>query len=107
MTDHKGKFKTIINNDDISDSILIASMGYEQAALKLSSLINIGEHIVLRWESCRILAMVKATDAVVECIWDGLKQPSTILPFLELHLLIYGSMRDEPALVELQAKIEG
>jgi hypothetical protein len=42
-----------------------------------------------------------------ECIRDGLKEPSTILPFLQLHMPFYDTMRDEPAFLELQAEIEG
>ncbi|MEN8119287.1 MAG: STN and carboxypeptidase regulatory-like domain-containing protein [Bacteroidota bacterium] len=46
MTDHKGNFKMIVGKEDLSDSIIISSMGYEEKTIKVTPFVNKGEHVV-------------------------------------------------------------
>ena len=51
--------------------------------------------------TCQILGIAGAADAAVQCIRDGLTEPSRIMPFLEPYLPFYDGIRDEPGFVEL------
>ena len=59
-----------------------------------------------RNEACWMLAMVKETAAAVQCIRDGLREPSLVIPFIEPHLPFYDSIREAPEFVELLTEIE-
>jgi tetratricopeptide (TPR) repeat protein len=50
---------------------------------------------------CQVLGMAGAAEAAVECIREGLEEPSAVMPFFEPHLPFYDSVRDEPVFVEL------
>ena len=50
---------------------------------------------------CQTLAIGRAAEAAVQCIRDGLVEPSEIAPFIEPLLPYYDSIREEPAFVEL------
>jgi len=44
--------------------------------------------------------------ATIDCIRDGLEEPSAILPFLEPYLPFYDSLRDQPEFVEMLIEID-
>jgi hypothetical protein len=46
-----------------------------------------------------------AADAAVQCIRDGLEEPSYVMPFLEPQLPFYDPIRDEPVFVELTEEL--
>jgi TolB-like protein len=56
-------------------------------------------------ETCQVLGMAGAAQAVVDCLREALLNPSNVYPFLEPFLPYYDSIRDEPAFVELLAEI--
>ena len=66
---------------------------------------DLAELAKFRHISCRVLGMAGATAATVDCIRDGLKEPSYVMPFMEPYLPYYDSMRDEPKFVELLADL--
>lgn len=68
--------------------------------------IDWAERVAFRNEACRVLGMVAATQAAVQCIRDGLAEPSEVMPFLEPYLPFYASIRDEPAFVEMLEDID-
>ena len=59
-----------------------------------------------RHEACRILGMIEATHAAVECIEDGLKEASLMMPFMEPYLPYYDSLRGKPEFIEMLVEIE-
>lgn len=61
-----------------------------------------------RWNhnACRILAMVAATDAAVQCIEEGLKQATLIMPFWEPYLPFYDAIRDQPQFIAMLTRID-
>lgn len=50
--------------------------------------------------------MLGATDAAVECIRDGLVEPSYVTPFLEPYLPFYDPVRNESAFKDLLKEID-
>jgi len=56
--------------------------------------------------TCQLLGLAGAADATVQCLRDGLKEPSRVLPFLEPKLPYYDSIRDEPAFIALVEEME-
>ncbi|MDJ0812760.1 MAG: hypothetical protein QNJ23_03470 [Woeseiaceae bacterium] len=54
---------------------------------------------------CRTLGIGGAAQAAVDCIRDGLENPSSVFPFLETDLPFYDPIRDEPVFVELVAEL--
>jgi TolB-like protein/DNA-binding winged helix-turn-helix (wHTH) protein/lipoprotein NlpI len=60
-----------------------------------------------RHEACRVLGMIAATRAAVQCIRDGLGEASFIAPFFEPYLPFYDSLRDEPAFFQMLLDIDG
>ncbi len=57
--------------------------------------------------ACRILGMVTATSAAVNCIKERLQQASLVMAFWEPYLPFYDSIRDEPEFVEMLTDIDG
>jgi TolB-like protein len=55
--------------------------------------------------TCQILGVAGAADAAVQCIRDGLEEPSYVMPFLEPQLPFYDPIRDEPVFVELTEEL--
>lgn len=56
---------------------------------------------------CQMLGMSGSADEAVDCIREGLEQPSAIAPFIEPHMPFYDPIRDEPAFVELLEDLAG
>ncbi|MDX1555431.1 MAG: winged helix-turn-helix domain-containing protein [Xanthomonadales bacterium] len=54
--------------------------------------------------ACRVLGMAAATAAAVDCLRQGLVEPSYVIPFIEPDLPYYDSIRDEPSFSELTAQ---
>lgn len=54
---------------------------------------------------CQILGMAGAAQAAVECIREGLEEPSGIMPFLEPYMPAYDAVRDEPVFAELMEEL--
>ena len=50
---------------------------------------------------CRLFGMAGATEAAVDCIREGLAEPSGVAPFLEPYLPFYDGVRGEPVFAEL------
>lgn len=57
--------------------------------------------------ACRILGMVTATSAAVNCIKKGLQQASFVMAFWEPYLPFYDSIRDESEFVGMLTEIDG
>jgi TolB-like protein len=55
---------------------------------------------------CQLLAIAGAAEAAVECIREGLEEPSRVMPFLEPKLSFYDSIRDAPVFVELVEELD-
>ena len=55
--------------------------------------------------TCQILGVAGAADAAVQCIRDGLEEPSYVMPFLEPQLPFYDPIRNEPVFVELTEEL--
>ena len=51
--------------------------------------------------ACQILGLARAGEAAVQCIRDGLEEPSFIMPSLEPLWPTYDPIRDEPVFIEL------
>ena len=56
--------------------------------------------------TCQILGVAGAADAAVQCIRDGLEEPSYVMPFLEPRLPFYDPIRNEPVFVQLLEELE-
>jgi TolB-like protein len=56
--------------------------------------------------TCQILGIAGAAEEAVQCIRDGLEEPSRVAPFLEPKLAFYDPIRDEPVFVELVEELE-
>ena len=63
--------------------------------------------ILWRHVVCQVLGMAGAADAAVECIREGLEEPSEIAPFMDPYLPTYDAVRDDPAFVELVEELTG
>jgi TolB-like protein len=50
---------------------------------------------------CQLLGLAGAAEAAVECIREGLAEPSGIMPFFEPYVPLYDPVRDEPVFIEL------
>jgi tetratricopeptide (TPR) repeat protein len=56
----------------------------------------------LHWDlACQILGIGGAAEAAVQCLHQGLEQPSGIMPFIEPYAPFYDPIRDTPVFVEL------
>jgi len=55
---------------------------------------------------CRVLGMIGAVQATIDCIRDGLEEPSAILPFFEPYLPFYDSLRDQPEFMQMLIEID-
>ncbi|HMB60068.1 MAG TPA: hypothetical protein VKN35_09155, partial [Xanthomonadales bacterium] len=64
------------------------------------------ERITSRHHICRILGMIGATPAAVQCVRDGLEEPSYIDPLVEPYLPFYDSIREEPEFSEMLLDID-
>ena len=53
-----------------------------------------------------IYAIANAGEEAVQCIRDTMKGPSRVMPFMEIHLPLYDSMRDTPSFQQLVAEVE-
>ncbi len=69
--------------------------------------IDWAERAYLRHEACRILGMIVATHAAVNCIRDGLAEASYVMPFWEPYLPFYDSLRNEPEFTDMLVDIDG
>jgi hypothetical protein len=67
----------------------------------------IAEKIYQLHEMCRLLGMAGASTAAVDCIREGLSEPSLVMPFKEAYLPYYDSIRGEPEFVALLAELSG
>lgn len=56
--------------------------------------------------ACRVLGMIAETQAAVNCIREGLEEPSHVTPFLEPYLPFYDSIRDQPEFIAMVAEID-
>jgi tetratricopeptide (TPR) repeat protein len=63
--------------------------------------------ILWRDAVCQLLGMAGAAEAAVECIREGLAEPSGIMPFFEPYVALYDPIRDEPVFVELVEELTG
>ena len=63
--------------------------------------------ILWRDTLCQLLGMAGAAEAAVECIREGLAEPSGIMPFMEPYLPYYDPVRDDLAFVELVEELTG
>jgi TolB-like protein len=59
-----------------------------------------------RDQVCQALALGGAAAAAVDCIRDGIEEPSVIMPFFEPLLPYYDGIREEPVFVELVDELE-
>jgi TolB-like protein len=59
-----------------------------------------------RDDTCELLGLAGAAEAAVQCLRDGLEEPSQVLPFLEPKLPYYDPIRDEPVFIELVEELE-
>ena len=50
--------------------------------------------------------MAGAAEAAVECIRQGLEEPSSIMPFIEPYLPFHDPIREQPVFVELLKELE-
>lgn len=50
---------------------------------------------------CQLLGIAGAAEAAVECIREGLAEPSHIMPFFEPYVSVYDPVRDDPVFIEL------
>ena len=50
---------------------------------------------------CQLLGLAGAAQAAVECIREGLTEPSGIMPFFEPYVPLYDPVRDDPVFIEL------
>jgi len=57
-------------------------------------------------EACQILGLIAAAEAAVECLREGISEPSWVNPHREVYLPYYDSIRDEPAFFELLDEID-
>jgi len=93
-------------------ALLAGAQGRPEEAERLIKLwyrfdrIDWAERVSWRADACRILGMIAATDAAVECIRDGLAEPSYVMPFLEPYLPFYDPIRNEQAFRDLTAEID-
>ena len=55
--------------------------------------------------ACQILGMAGASEAAVQCIRDGLEEPSMIMPFVEPLLPFYDPIRETPEFVALEEEL--
>ena len=65
------------------------------------------ERILWREVVCQILGMAGAAEAAVDCIREGLEEPSSIAPFLDPYVPAYDAIRDEPVFIELVEELSG
>ena len=60
----------------------------------------------MNWEmACQNLGIAGAAEAAVDCIRQGLKQPSQVMHFIEPHLPFYDPIRNDPVFVELAEEL--
>ena len=64
------------------------------------------DRVLMRDLACQILGLAGAAEAAVQCIRDGLEEPSMIMPFLEPGLPFYDSIREEPVFIKLVEELE-
>jgi TolB-like protein/DNA-binding winged helix-turn-helix (wHTH) protein len=64
------------------------------------------ERVATRHDACRVLGMVAATQAAVQCIRDGLAEPSMVIPFVEPYLPFYDPVREDPEFIEMLDAID-
>ena len=55
--------------------------------------------------TCQILGMAGAAQAAVQCIRDGLEEPSMIMPFVEPLLPYYDPIRETPEFIALEKEL--
>ena len=55
-----------------------------------------------RSNACRVLAMIGAREAAIDCLRDGLTEPPGIWPELELYLPFYDGISDDPEFAQLR-----
>ncbi|MFU8830778.1 MAG: winged helix-turn-helix domain-containing tetratricopeptide repeat protein [Wenzhouxiangella sp.] len=67
---------------------------------------DLAELSVMRHHACRALGLAAAASATVECLRDGLAEPSLVMPFIEPFLPYYDAVREDSAFVEFLAGIE-
>ncbi len=63
--------------------------------------------IYYRSDACRVLGIISATDAAVQCIRDGLEEKSHVAEFFEPYLPFYDSLQEDPAFISMLAEIDG
>ena len=63
------------------------------------------DRVLYRETACQILGIAGAAEAAVQCIRDGLEEPSMLMPFIEPKLPFYDSIRDEPEFIELAREL--
>ena len=69
--------------------------------------IDWAEKSVVQHEACRILGMIGATQAAVQCIRRGIVETSYVTPFFEPYLPFYDALRGEPEFIQMLADIDG
>lgn len=101
----------LVYGQQFEQALLAAAVGDGQEAQRLvrawrcTAVEDQVELVNLRYHACRVLGMAAATVAAVECLREGLAEPSYFMPFVEPFLPYYDAIRDEPGFVELLVEI--
>jgi len=99
-------------SQDLEKALLAAAAGDSAEAERLvrnwrrAATKDLAERGNLLHYACRILGMAEAAAAAVECIREGLEEPSYVTPFIEPFLPYYDAIRDEPVFQQLLADIQ-
>jgi len=89
--------------------------GAEGSALEAEQMIRRWERFVpgdrmhlssYKHEACQILGLIAAAKAAVECLREGLSEPSWVSPFFDVYFPYYDAIRDDPAFIELLNEID-
>lgn len=67
---------------------------------------DLAQQAMERHYSCRVLGMVGAAAAAVECLAAALEEPSLAMPFIEPYLPYYDSIREEAEFVQLLQSLD-
>lgn len=73
---------------------------------ELQNPVDLATRTMRRHEACRMLGMLAATRAAVQCLRAGLAETSLVLPFFEPLLPFYDGVRDAPEFTTLLQELE-
>jgi tetratricopeptide (TPR) repeat protein len=109
--DDSGGFKT--DRSYFNSALLLAIQGKPDEAEQLIEraeqlpIMDWTSRVVYKHEVCRVLGLIAATQAAVNCIQQGLEDPSLVNPFLEPYLPFYDAVRKQPEFIQMLAEIDG